>query len=1079
MSNRIHILVVDDNATNRKLLATVLSFEGYRVSEAADGAEGLAIARSDRPQLVISDILMPSMDGYEFVRRLRADPATANQRVIFYTANYHESEARSLASQCGVSRVIVKPCPAPDLANAVAEVLGGTVTPPPPPPESGFDLEHLRLLTDKLSQNADSLRATNSRLGALTELNLQMASEHDPHQLLRSVCAGARRLLGARFSILAVTDKHQPGRVAVYTGGLPYLPRTGIRDPRDDTGILGKVFAQRASQRLASEDGKPLELGLPAEFPEISAAVAVPVCSLTRNYGWLCVGQKLGASAFSAEDERLLTILAAQLGRIYENGSLFHEVQEQAAQLMVEMEERNRTTEQLRASEERLRELADNIHDVFFISGPDMSRTIYVSPGYERVWGRSVESLLHHEGSWIETVHPDDRERVGQEMQQIVRAFPAEGIFEFRLLRPDGAVRWVCTRVFPIIGNSEIVRTVGVTQDITDRKLAELRVIRLNRTLSVLSGINSLIVRAGDRRTLLQDACRLAVAEGEFRLAWCGLLEDGNELRPIATAGNGEDVAASVSIRLDDSQSPGNLVADAMRSAQPRFCNDLTAADAPVLHRQLLIDRGHRSVIALPLVIDGSTSGCFVLFAGSAGYFDEEEIRLLSELSDDISFALDHIGKAERLAYLAAYDPLTGLANRGAFEERVGQYVSMATHTRSDFAVVVADPERFEALNNTFGRAVGDDVLRQAAKRFAAAAGGEDVSGHVGSDQFAAIISGPFDGAALGRRLDELWRNWLEAPFEAQGQVIELTAKGGVALYPNDGPTADVLLANASAALRSAKQGGKTIGFYTRHLSERFAERLALEKSLRRALENGEYELHYQPKVDVVHRRIMGMEALLRWRRPSHDLVSPATFVPLLEETGMIVEVGAWVMRQACLDRGRWLERGLAVPRIAVNVSAIQLRGDEFVRTVAELVHKGGKDAGLDLEVTESALMDDVSHNLDKLAAIRDLGVGIALDDFGTGYSSLAYLAKLPVSTLKIDKSFVSQMLDDTSVMTLVSTIISLARSLRLTTVAEGVESEEQAKILRLLGCDEMQGYLFSKPVPFEEMAVLLESAGR
>jgi diguanylate cyclase len=1076
MTERQHILVVDDIATNRKLLSALLTFEGYRVSEAADGAEALAMTRSDTPQLVISDILMPSMDGYEFVRRLREDPATSGLRVIFYTANYHESEARSLADQCGVSRVIVKPCPAPDLVIAVAQVLEGSVAPPPSPPEAGFDVEHLRLLTDKLSQNANTLRATNSRLGVLTELNLQMASEHDPSQLLRSVCAGARKLLGSRFSILAVVDKRQPERVAVYTTGLPYLPRHGIADPREDTGVLGRVYAQRTSQRLSSRNGRPLDLGLPAGYPEIRAAVAVPVCSLTRTYGWLCLGQKLGADAFSAEDERLLTILAAQLGRIYENGSLFREVQEQAAQLMVEMEERSRTTEQLRLSEERLRELAENIHDVFFVSDPVMARTSYVSPGYARVWGRPVDSVLNREGGWIEAVHPDDQERVREEVQQIVRAFPAEGNLEFRIVRPDGALRWVFTRVFPIVDNGEIVRTVGVTQDITARKLAELRVMRLNRTLSVLSGINSLIVRANDRQTLLEDACRLAVAEGEFRLAWCGLLQNESELRPIATSGDGGDIAVLVNAWFDEPQSTSNFVAQAVRSSQPRFCNDLMAAEVHGVRRDLLLERGYLSAIALPLLIEGKVNGCLVLFAGSAGYFDEEEIRLLSELSDDISFALDHIDKAERLAWLATYDPVTGITNRTAFEARVASYVSVASHTRTEFAIVVADPERFEALNNTLGRAIGDEILRQAARRFARAAGGEDVSGHVGSDQFAAIIAGPFDGAALSHRLDALWRDWLETPFETQGHIIELTAKGGVALYPNDGATADILLVNATAALRDVKQGGKTIGFYTRYMSERFAERVALEKSLRRALENGEYELHYQPKVDLGHRDITGLEALLRWRRSSHDLVSPAAFIPLLEETGMIVEVGAWVMRQACHDRARWLALGLQAPRVAVNVSAIQLRGDEFVPAVAKLVQGDGKDAGLDLEVTESVLMDNVSQNPDKLAAIRNLGVGVALDDFGTGYSSLAYLAKLPVNTLKIDRTFVSQMLDDTSVMTLVSTIISLARSLRLSTVAEGVESEEQAKILRLLGCDEMQGYLFSRPVPFDDMTARLGS---
>jgi diguanylate cyclase (GGDEF)-like protein len=950
VTDRIHILVVDDNATNRKLLVSLLAYEGYRVTEAADGVEGLTGATRDPPQLVISDILMPSMDGYEFVRRLRANPATSAMRVIFYTANYHEREARSLADQCGVADVIVKPCAAPDLVRKVEEVLSGKVA-ATPAPAPGFDTEHLRLLTDKLSQKADSLRATNSRLAALTEVNLQMASEDDPDQLLQSVCTRARELLAARFSVIAVAGKRLANGVTVFASGLQSPPLATVLDPREDTGPLGAVFAQRQTMRMVSPDAGALDLRLPAGFPGVRAALAAPVCSLTRTYGWLCLGGKIGADSFDGEDERLLTILAAQLGRIYENGSLYREVQEQATQLLVEIEE---------------------------------------------------------------------------------------------------------------------------------RKLSELRIVRLNRTHSVLSGINSLIVRATDRLALLQDACRLAVDQGNFRVAWCGLLNAGkDELQPAAYAGDADEFAASVRIRPDQHDAGSSLALEAMQTRQLTVCNDLSADRAHTLYKEEFLNRGYRSVAVLPLVVGGQTAGCFVLFTDTPEYFDDEEKRLLVELADDISFALDHIGKAERLSYLASHDSLTGLMNRSAFEQRVAEHVAVAAQTESRFAVVVADPERFEALNNTLGRAVGDELLRQLGRRFAESAGGHDVVAHFGGDQFAAIIPGDSEIPGINTRLEDLWRNWLAQPFEVHGHHVELTAKGGVALYPNDGATADALLANATAALRNAKDSGATLGFYTRHLSERFAERLALEKSLRRALENGEYELHYQPKVELVHRRMVGMEALLRWRRQPDDLVSPAVFVPLLEQSGMIVEVGTWVMRQACRDRRRWLEQGLSAPRIAVNVSAVQLHRDDFVSTVEEAVRCTGLDAGLDIEVTESVLMDNVTENLAKLADVRRLGVNIALDDFGTGYSSLAYLAKLPVQTLKIDRSFVAAMLDDSSVTTLVSTIISLARSMKLETVAEGVESEEQAKILRLLGCDEMQGYLFSKPLAFREMTTLLERMSR
>jgi diguanylate cyclase (GGDEF)-like protein len=518
------------------------------------------------------------------------------------------------------------------------------------------------------------------------------------------------------------------------------------------------------------------------------------------------------------------------------------------------------------------------------------------------------------------------------------------------------------------------------------------------------------------------------------------------------------------------------MVADGMLSRSPRICNELSAPDVPVIYRHEYLQRGCRSMVALPLVVGGEPAGCFTLLADVPDYFDEDEMRLLVELADDISFALDHIGKVERLNYLASFDPLTGLANRQEFARRVAQYVEVASHTETHFAVVLADPENFEALNNTLGRAIGDELLRQAATRFAEAAGGRDVAGHIGSDQFAAIVSGHVEGSGISRLLEALWRKWLGKPFKVDGQAIELTAKAGVALYPADGTTAEALLTNAAAALRNAKQAGRSVGFYARHLSERIAERLALERDLRRALDHGEYQLHYQPKVDLIHRRVQGMEALLRWKRPEHGMVSPGAFIPLLEETGMIVDVGAWALRQACMDRQRLQRRGLDAPRVAVNVSAVQLRRDDFVRTLGEVVRTDGPATGLDIEVTESVLMDDVGENLIKLEAARDFGVGIALDDFGTGYSSLAYLAKLPVGVLKIDRSFIASMSEDPSVVTLVSSVISLARSMKLVTVAEGVETEEQAKILRMLGCDQMQGYLIARPMAYAELERYLES---
>jgi EAL domain-containing protein (putative c-di-GMP-specific phosphodiesterase class I) len=256
-------------------------------------------------------------------------------------------------------------------------------------------------------------------------------------------------------------------------------------------------------------------------------------------------------------------------------------------------------------------------------------------------------------------------------------------------------------------------------------------------------------------------------------------------------------------------------------------------------------------------------------------------------------------------------------------------------------------------------------------------------------------------------------------------------------------------------------------------MTERIAERLALENKLRHAIEKEEFVLHYQPKVDVAHRRIVGVEALIRWQGPD-GLVPPLSFIPLLEETGLITQVGTWALKRALLDHRGWTAQGLPAPRVAVNVSPLQLRQRNFVDVVAQVIAAGPAPAGLDLELTESLVMEDIEGNIGKLNSIRALGVNIAIDDFGTGYSSLGYLAKLPVQALKIDRSFISAMDKDPNAMTLVSTIISLAHSLRLKVIAEGVETESQANTLRLLRCDELQGYLFSKPLPIDGITALL-----
>jgi EAL domain-containing protein (putative c-di-GMP-specific phosphodiesterase class I) len=258
-------------------------------------------------------------------------------------------------------------------------------------------------------------------------------------------------------------------------------------------------------------------------------------------------------------------------------------------------------------------------------------------------------------------------------------------------------------------------------------------------------------------------------------------------------------------------------------------------------------------------------------------------------------------------------------------------------------------------------------------------------------------------------------------------------------------------------------------------MNDRVAEKLALENQLRQALEKDEFVLHYQPKIDLETSAIVGVEALIRWQSPEKGLVPPLHFIPLLEETGLILQVGSWALKRAARDHRSWAEQGLKPPRVAVNVSPIQLRQRDFVRIFEQAIKEGVAPTGIDLEITESLIMEDIHANIEKLILLRKLGVQVAIDDFGTGYSSLSYLARLPVETLKIDRSFVITMLEDPNTTTLVQTMITLAHSFRLKVVAEGVDSEDQAKMLRLLRCDQMQGYLFSKPLPEDQLVALLQ----
>ncbi|AXS80473.1 bifunctional diguanylate cyclase/phosphodiesterase [Dechloromonas sp. HYN0024] len=464
---------------------------------------------------------------------------------------------------------------------------------------------------------------------------------------------------------------------------------------------------------------------------------------------------------------------------------------------------------------------------------------------------------------------------------------------------------------------------------------------------------------------------------------------------------------------------------------------------------------------------DGSTFPAMVYGAPSA--FEGRPASVGTLLDISVQKAAE-----QRISELADYDALTGLPNRRLLRQRFVQLIAAAEREQSQIAVIFLDLDHFKRVNDSLGHSVGDELLCQVAHRLDSAVRRIDTVARLGGDEFIFSMPGFHSAAAaeVARRLIDVFAR----PFKVVGHELTVTPSLGICIYPHDGLDLETLLKNADTAMYRAKELGRNaFQFYAAEMNTATLDRLLMESNLRRALTQNEFILHYQPLVHLESGVVIGVEALIRWQHPDLGLIMPDSFIHIAEETGLINPIGDWVLCEACRQAKAWYDEGLPPLVMAVNVAPVQFRQQGFVEMVAGALASTGLDAGLlELELTERTVMHDADVNLGMLSALHRMGVELSLDDFGTGYSSLAYLKRFPVGKLKIDRSFVNDLETDPDDWAIASTIVSMGRSLRITVLAEGVETGEQLAQLRKMGCDMAQGYYFSRPIAAAKMTEIL-----
>ena len=698
--------------------------------------------------------------------------------------------------------------------------------------------------------------------------------------------------------------------------------------------------------------------------------------------------------------------------------------------------ERKAARDALRESEARFRTMSDASPLGIFVSDAQ-GDCVYTNAAYQKISGLSLEQTLGTR--WSMAVHPDDRQRVVVEWRDAVRgqeSFQTEA----RFLQTDRSLVWTRLNAAPMRDGETSRGRIQIVEDITERKATELRLQLAEEALFEEKE------RAQVTLNSIGDAVLTTNIEGnvtymnlvaETMTGWSGAEAMGRPLAEVFRIIDGKtrEAAANPARQAIGEDRTVGLATDSVLIRRDGSESAIEDSAAPIHNR------------------DGKVAGAVIVF-------------------HDVSASR---AMAKRMAYLAQHDFLTDLPNRVLLTERLSRAIGLAQRHRKQVALLFVDLDYFKNINDSLGHAVGDQLLQSVAERLVACVRNTDTVCRQGGDEFVILLAEverPQDAAQVAEKLLAA----LIAPHRIDGNELHITLSIGISIYPTDGVDAETTMQNADTAMYHAKVNGRNnYQFFTAEMNARAVQRLIVENNLRRALKQDEFELYYQPKINIASGAMTGAEALIRWRDPELGLITPRHFVPIAEECGLIVPIGQWVLREACRQVQTWLDAGLPAVPVAVNISAVEFRHINFLEGVAQILKKTGLAARyLELELTESILMHNTESSATVLEGLKNMGVQLAVDDFGTGYSSLSYLNRFSIDTLKIDQSFVRNIATNADDATIVNAVIGMGKNLKKLVIAEGVETAEQLAVLHDQQCEEVQGFLFSHPVPAKDFALLL-----